>query len=75
MKKDQEIYGEYYRTKNDISIETREQVEEVLDLFGEGLMRGSPILVKIHGEKQEDMTNMNAFMDELQQLPNVYMLK
>ena len=75
VRNDQEIYGEYYRTKNDISIETKEEVKEVLDLFGEGLMRGSPILVKIHGEKQEDMTTMNAFMDEIQQLPNVYMQK
>ena len=72
-KNPEDKYGEYYRKKENLSIANKEEVAAVLELFGEALVRQSPVLVKVRCTPEED-SEWNFFMEQLQQLHNVFVM-
>jgi hypothetical protein len=72
-KKETDRYGEYYRKKENISIDGEEKTAEVLDLFGKPLVRKSPVLVRVRAMPENDEPSVN-FLAKLKGLENVIMI-
>ena len=59
-------YGTYFRKKDNISIEPGTDLEEALSLFGNALLKNSPVIVKIRTYPASD-EKFAAFIEALKQ--------
>ena len=71
---DTDQYGEYYRVMSGVRIDNDETRQEIFDLFGDRLFKGTPVAVRILAWPSVADTSFNSFVEGMKEINNVHFL-
>ena len=72
-KRESDTYGEYFRKTENKSIKEKEDRDAMVQLFGDELTKGSPVIVEVRSPPEDDDVFQN-FVSQVKLMPNVFFL-